>query len=310
MNVPPTPEVRGVGGATIRGESLGKTYPDGTVALVGVSILARPGRCLGVVGENGAGKTTLLRILTGLIATHEGTLTVSSHSRRLMGSLIEQPAFYPFLTTKQNLSLVSDQVGSSPPAVDMAIERTGLGPYMNKPAARLSAGLRQRLGLALALLDDPSIIVLDEPMTALDPLSQRNVKEVIQAEKSRGGTVILSSHGLSDLEQLADDLVVLRRGRCVYTGTVAELSGEAIFEITVRDVRRAETALSAAGCSVTIRDDKIFVPAEGISGGLITTTLVDASVPPDQIVLRGRSLEMAYLEFMKDDASVMEHGDR
>ncbi len=230
-------------------ESLEKVYRPGlfrkqVAALRGLDLTVRRGETYGFVGPNGAGKTTTFKIVLGLLRPTGGQGCLlghplgSPHGRRRLGFLPELPAYYRHLTVAELLRFGRSLSGvAMDAAADRALlERLNLGSMMDRPIGRLSKGQLQRVGLAQALVHEPEFLILDEPMSGLDPLGRALVKDLLRSERERGKTVLLSSHVLSDVESLADTVGLLLDGRLVREGSPGEL-----LEDSVRSVRIAGT---------------------------------------------------------------------
>ena len=222
-----------------RARGITKHYGD-VVALDGVDLDVEPGQVHGLVGPNGAGKTTLLGLLLGVASADAGTLEVLGRpvDRRLgpppgVAGFVDGPGLYPSLTARQNLAalaaLSSPRGGSRSGrdvAVDRALEQAGLEDVADVRVRGFSLGMRQRLGLAAALLARPRLLVLDEPANGLDPAGKRHVHEVIGDLADEGVAVVLSSHRMDDLEALCSEVTILAAGRVVFCGPLSKLSAE------------------------------------------------------------------------------------
>jgi ABC-2 type transport system ATP-binding protein len=204
-------------------------------AVRGVSFEVCRGGIFGLLGPNGAGKTTILKVLMGLIRPDAGTLRILGRdarqpaSRRRVGFLPENPYFHEYLTPRELLEFYGRLLGLGAGEIrrqrDELIERVGLADAARRPLRKFSKGMLQRIGLAQALLGDPELLVLDEPMSGLDPLGRRLISDLIEERHRAGVTVVFSSHILSDVERLCDRVVILHRGRKVADGTLDELVG-------------------------------------------------------------------------------------
>ncbi len=205
-------------------------------AVRGVDFSVREGEIFGLLGPNGAGKTTTLKVMMGLIAPTAGeirlfgTRSSDPRARRDVGFLPENPYFHEYLTPRELLEFYGELVGLDARTIrerrDALIEQVGLSEAANRPLRKFSKGMLQRIGLAQALIGEPKLLVLDEPMSGLDPIGRRFVAELI-AERNRGGTTILfSSHILSDVERLCHRVVILNRGVKVSEGSIDELVGK------------------------------------------------------------------------------------
>ncbi|MBI2394975.1 MAG: ABC transporter ATP-binding protein [Deltaproteobacteria bacterium] len=214
----------------------------------GITFDVREGEIVGLVGPNGAGKTTTIKVLLGLCAPTSGAARIRGidsrdpRSRERVGFLPENPYVYPYLTPREFVDLCARLSGMSAAAradrVPKVLERTGIAWAADRPVHRLSKGMLQRTGLAAALVGDPELLVLDEPMSGLDPLGRREVRDLIFEERRSGRTVLFSSHVLSDVEALCDRVVILRGGEVVVAGEVSALvhRGATITELTLRCV--------------------------------------------------------------------------
>jgi len=219
----------------VRARGLVKTFGD-VIALDGVDLDVSAGQIHGLVGPNGAGKTTLLGLLLGLAVANGGTLDIfgTPVGRALavpagVAGFVDGPGLYPTLTARQNLaalaSLRSEADGRSAD-VDALLDRVGLREVAGDPVRGFSLGMRQRLGLATALLGEPRLLVLDEPANGLDPAGKRQVHRVLTDLADAGATVVLSSHRMDDLAALCDEVTLLSAGRVVFSGPVRKLAAE------------------------------------------------------------------------------------
>ena len=198
-------------------------------ALDGFTASALPGRITSFLGVNGAGKTTSMRILLGLSEPTGGTATIDgaryadlAHPLRVVGAVLDQ-GFHPNRTARNHLRLAAMQAGVPTARADAQLEYFGLGPAAGRRVGGFSLGMKQRLALATAVIGDPSVLVLDEPLNGLDPDGIRDMRKFLRAFAAGGGTVFLSSHLLSEVAAVADDLVVINRGRLAAAGTVGDL---------------------------------------------------------------------------------------
>src|SRR5439155_23095856 len=205
-------------------------------------------------GPNGAGKTTTLRMLVGLVRPTAGgsrlfgdVVKPGVRALRRVGVLVEDPAFVPYLSGMKNLDLFwrAGRQKMSEADLDGALEVADLGEAINRKVKTYSHGMKQRLGIAQALLGKPDLLILDEPTTGLDPHQMREMRELVRSIAQRGATVLLSSHLLGEVEQVCSHAAIVNKGQVVATGTVAELIGRATtIYIEVDDVARARTVLS------------------------------------------------------------------
>ncbi len=218
--------------ARIRG--LTKRYGD-QAALDGVDLELAPGELRGLLGLNGAGKTTLLRALFGLVEADAGSIELlgrrTSVGRRpaLSGvaGFVEDPRFYPYLSGRANLELLAELDDGDATGIEEALSRVGLGQRAADRVGSYSTGMRQRLGIAAALLRNPRLLLLDEPISGLDPAGTREVSRLLRELSAQGVAVILSSHLIGELETLCDSYTILRAGRVIWDGPATRLDAEA-----------------------------------------------------------------------------------
>ncbi|MEU8121783.1 ABC transporter ATP-binding protein [Spirillospora sp. NPDC049024] len=251
----------------VRGRGIRKTFGD-VVALDGVDLDVAEGQVHGLVGPNGAGKTTLLGLLLGLAVVDGGSLeilgapvgrTLAVHGG--VAGFVDGPGLYPSLTARQNLAALASLRGrgSRDAGVDDALEQVGLTDVADDRIRGFSLGMRQRLGLAAALLTEPRLLVLDEPANGLDPAGKRHVHRVITRLAAGGTAVVLSSHRMDDLAALCSEVTVLATGRVVFSGTVGKLaaeSGELDYRLLTSDPDAARrVAADLPGLAVPSRRD-------------------------------------------------------
>jgi ABC-2 type transport system ATP-binding protein len=235
----------------VRARGLTKTFSD-VIALNGVDLDISTGQIHGLVGPNGAGKTTLLGLLLGLAMADRGTMDILGMpvGRALtvpagVSGFVEGPGLYPTLTARQNLAALASLRGEADghsADVDELLDRVGLGEVAGDSVRGFSLGMRQRLGLAAALLGEPRLLVLDEPANGLDPAGKRQIHRVLTDLADAGATVVLSSHRMDDLAALCDEVTLLSTGRVVFSGPVRKLaaeSGELDYRLVTSDPERA-----------------------------------------------------------------------
>lgn len=223
-------------------------------ALTDVSLEVAPGERVALLGHNGAGKSTLMKIVLGLIGFDAGTVSVdgaapgSAAARRLTAYLPENAAFHPALTGRELVRHYLRLRGQSPSGAGALLDRVGLGHAADRRIGTYSKGMRQRVGLAQALIGQPALMVLDEPTSGLDPVSRREFYALIDDLSHAGASVLLSSHALTEVEARTDRLVILSRGRIVAAGTMAQLRDRAglPLSVTVTPAPGSVPALRAA----------------------------------------------------------------
>jgi ABC-2 type transport system ATP-binding protein len=241
-------------------EHLTKRY-GGAAAVEDLSFTVEPGRVTGFLGPNGAGKSTTMKVLLGLAAPDEGQATIGgapyrrlTDPARTIGALIEPGAFHPARTGRRHLRVLADVIGVGSARVDEVLALVDLGAAADRAVGGYSMGMQQRLGLAAALLGDPPVLVLDEPGNGLDPQGIRWLRGLLRQRAAQGNTVFVSSHLLAEVEQLADELIVLDRGRLVTAGAMASLQTVGTIVRTPTPGPLA-TLLQEAGASVQHRAD-------------------------------------------------------
>jgi ABC-2 type transport system ATP-binding protein len=223
--------------AVIECRGLTKRYR-GTTALAGLDLTVEAGQVFGFLGANGAGKTTTTRILLGLVAPSSGRAWLNGKrvpdpaGLARVGAMIEEPAFYPWLTGRRNLDLLALS-GARRPArgeeISAALERAGLTGAADRKVKGYSQGMRQRLGLAAALMHRPALLLLDEPANGLDPAGIKEFRTLLRSLADGGTTVFLSSHLLAEVGQVCDQVAVIHEGRLAGQGTVSQLATEEAF---------------------------------------------------------------------------------
>ncbi len=219
-----------------------------------LSFTVRPGRVTGFLGPNGAGKTTTLRCVLGLVSPTTGSATIGGrryvdlpHPLAEVGALLEASSFHAGRTARDSLRVAALPAGVDERRVDALLDLVGLAPAARRRVGEFSLGMRQRLGLAQALLADPAVLVLDEPANGLDPEGIAWLRGFLRALAAEGRTVLVSSHVLSEVQQTVDDVVIVARGRLVRAGTLTELAGAGAVRVTTPSPAALVAALADAG---------------------------------------------------------------
>jgi ABC-2 type transport system ATP-binding protein len=233
-----------------------------TLAVDAVSFACAPGTVTGLLGPNGAGKSTTLRMLVGLTPPTAGTATVLGrryrdlpNPGRVVGLMLDASALHAGRTGRETLRIAATVLGVPRSRVDVLLERVGLTAAAGRRVGTYSLGMRNRLGIAQALLGDPSVLVLDEPANGLDPAGIRWIRDLLRDFAARGGTVLMSSHLLAEVEATADRLVAIRAGRVIAAGSLDELLAGSGVVARGLDQDRLRAALLAAGLAPTDRPD-------------------------------------------------------
>jgi ABC-type multidrug transport system ATPase subunit len=276
-----------------------------------LDLRVRRGEVYGFLGPNGAGKTTTLRMLLGLVRPTSGTVRVLGSppgDRSVLariGMLVESPAFYPYLSGRDNLRVVARYAGVPATQVDEALEAVELTARAGDRFAAYSLGMRQRLGLAAALLKDPELLLLDEPTNGLDPAGMAEMRVLLRRLGSGGRTVLLSSHLLGEVQQVCDRIGVLSRGRLLREGTVAELRGQGALLVTARPLEQAHAvARRLLGPDrVAVQDGALRLEAEPDQAARVNCELVTAGVAVSALGWAERTLEDVFLELTNQPPS-------
>ncbi|QQQ78340.1 ATP-binding cassette domain-containing protein [Saccharothrix sp. 6-C] len=294
--------------ATIEVSGLRKRYGP-TVALDGMTFTVAPGKVTGFVGPNGAGKSTTMRVVLGLDSVDEGHALVGGrpyrtlrHPLRQVGSLLDASALQPSRTGRNHLLWLAHSQGLGARRVDEVAERVGLTSAIRRKAGGYSLGMRQRLGIAAALLGDPPVLVLDEPVNGMDPEGIRWMRGFLRSLAAEGRAVLVSSHLMSELQDTADHVVVVGRGRVIADVGVAELIEAASGErVTLRTNARTQamTMLARAGATVAVTGADALTVA-GLSGERVVALLGEGAVPFSEVSAHRASLEEAYMELTRD----------
>jgi ABC-2 type transport system ATP-binding protein len=279
-----------------------------TVALDGLSFTAVAGRVTGFVGPNGAGKSTTMRVILGLDSVEAGTALIGGrpyrslrHPLRHVGSLLDAGALQPGRSGRDHLLWLAHSQGLSARRVDQVVEHAGLGRVARRAAGGFSLGMRQRLGIAAALLGDPPVLVLDEPFNGMDPEGIVWMRGFLRSLAAQGRAVLVSSHLMSELQDTADHLVVIGRGRLVADTSVAELIAAASRgRVTVRTSARprAMTVLAGAGATVAaVAPDTLTV--SGLDSERVVAILGGDGLPFAEVSAHRATLEEAYMELTR-----------
>ena len=278
-----------------------------TLAVDGLDLEVPEGGVFGFLGPNGSGKTTTIRCLLGLARPTSGRVVVlgaevPGQLPRVVGrigSIVETPQLFPTMTGRENLRLLGamDRIGHR--AVDTALERVGLADRANDAERKYSLGMRQRLGLAAALLKDPALLVLDEPANGLDPAGIREIRELLRSLGAEGRTVFVSSHLLSEVEQTCDAVAILKRGRCVACGTVRDVLARGdrhAVLVRLADLDAGLAVLRGAGYVTTRSDGHLRVEIPDDRPDEVTRTLGERGLWVTGLRAEEASLEDLFLE--------------
>jgi ABC-2 type transport system ATP-binding protein len=279
------------------------------LALDGMTFMVTPGQVTGFVGPNGAGKSTTMRVILGLDMAEDGTALIGGqpyaslrHPLSHVGSLLDAGALQPSRSARNHLLWLAHSQGYGTRRVDEVIEQAGLGPAARRKAGGYSLGMRQRLGIAAALLGDPPVLMFDEPFNGMDPEGIVWMRGFLRSLSREGRAILVSSHLMSELEDTADHLVVVGRGAVIADASVAELIAAASADrVTVRTPARADamTVLARAGAEVTATASDV-VTVSGFSSERVVSLLSQNSVPFSELSAHRATLEEAYMELTRD----------
>jgi ABC-2 type transport system ATP-binding protein len=281
------------------------------VAVNGLDLEVPEGGVFGFLGPNGAGKTTTIRCLLGLVAPTAGSLrmldariprSLPSVVRRV-GAIVETPALFPKFTGRRNLRILARIDGIGPKAVDDALERVSLAERGDDMVKTYSLGMKQRLGIAAALLKDPALLILDEPANGLDPAGIVEVRELVRRLGAEGRTVFVSSHILSEIQLTADRVAILAHGRSVAAGPVHEVlkrSGGDGLIVGLRDPQAGREVLATAGFEVIVTEDRLRVKAPVTDAERVSRTLAERQLYVTELRPDEADLETVFLELTRD----------
>ncbi len=290
-----------------------KRYDD-VIAVDHVDLTVEAGDVFGYLGPNGAGKTTSLRMLLGLIRPTAGSAQLLGRDPMVVGAraldgvagFVEGPRFYPYLTGRRNLRLLADyDDNDSRSRIEEALEVVELRDRAKHRVGGYSHGMRQRLGIAAALIRQPRLLLLDEPATGLDPAGMRDMRDLVRRLAGEGITVLLSSHLLAEVEELCNRVAIIRKGRIIYEGMLAELLATAAgtFRLRAADRERALLAcLAQRGLEdVTVDRDEIVFRASEEAVGALSIALGQARIAVTGLVPRVASLEELFLDMTESE---------
>ena len=290
----------------IRIEGLTKEF--GTLTAVdGLTVDVEQGGVIGLLGPNGAGKSTTIRMLLGLIRPTSGTATVLGesieHPGRYIehvGALIETPAFYPKLSGDANMRTLAALDGQPKARIDKVLEIVKLTSRRGDRVSEYSLGMKQRLGIAAALLRDPDILILDEPMNGLDPAGIVEIRTLLQDLAQQGKTILVSSHLLSEVQAVADQVVIIDKGRLIFEGDLAALLDEAAHEVvvvpeTMDDLASLAEVLERAGYALTVDEGAIHVAGAVDAPAQLNRLAFDGEIILAELRIRDEDLEAVFL---------------
>jgi ABC-2 type transport system ATP-binding protein len=278
-----------------------------------LSFTVEPGRVTGFLGPNGAGKTTTLRMLLNLVTPTSGTATVGgrryadlSQPIRTVGAILEASSAHKGRTGRNHLRTICAAAGLPPRRADEVLDLVGLTPAAKRKFKGYSLGMRQRLGIAAALLGDPEVLILDEPANGLDPEGIRWMRDLLKALAERGRTIFVSSHLLSEMELLADDVIIIAAGKLVTQGTVEGIlrSGStATVRVRTPAAEKLTTELATVGAAVHTNGDGALI-VSGVDAPTVGAAAFRAGVELHELVAESADLEQVFLELTAGKAAI------
>jgi ABC-2 type transport system ATP-binding protein len=283
-------------------DGLTKRFGD-VVAVDGLTVQLGRGRVIGLLGPNGAGKTTTLRLLLGLVAPTSGSATIDDRPYRALdepirhvGAVLEATSFHPGRRARDHLRVLATTAGIAEHRVDEVLAGVGLDRAARRRVGGFSLGMRQRLGLAAALLGDPDVLVLDEPTNGLDPEGIRWLRDFLRAYAASGRTVLVSSHLLAEVAQTVDEVVVLTGGRLVAHTPLSELlRGRTVVRVRTPDAAALRAALDARGIHAELSTADLVL-AHGATSEAVGRAIAAAGLVAYEISQQHSDLEQAFLD--------------
>ena len=270
------------------------------------SFALREGEVFGFLGPNGAGKTTTIRMLVGLIKPTHGTVTICGHdirhefekAMRCIGCIVENPDLYRFMTGRENLEHFARMLGVNHQEIERVAELVNLDHRLDQRVGTYSLGMRQRLGIAQAMLGSPRVLILDEPANGLDPAGIREIRELLRhLAVDRGLAVFVSSHLLAEIELMCDRVAIIHKGRILKSGSVRELiSAQRVMELRVGDVERAVSVLRELGVESSVADDLLLAPVDEANAPPLIAALAQNGIDVFHARQRVQTLEDMFLE--------------
>ena len=278
-----------------------------------LSFTIEKGTVYGILGPNGSGKSTTLGVVLNVVNRTAGDFSwfdgaASTHEAlKKVGAIIERPNFYPYMTAIQNLKLVCKIKGVSDGKIEEKLELVGLLERKNSKFRTYSLGMKQRLAIASALLNDPEILILDEPTNGLDPQGIHQIREIIKKVANKGTTILLASHLLDEVEKVCSHVVILRKGKKLYSGRVDEMiSSYGFFELKTSDNEKLKSYLERHPSFGTIKlEDGLItgILKEEMNSEVLNKNLVEQGIILSHLVKRKESLEEQFLTLTKNEAN-------
>lgn len=279
-------------------------------AVNNLSFTIEKGNVYGILGPNGSGKSTTLGIVLNVVNKTEGEFSwfggsdTTHNALKKVGAIIERPNFYPYMTASENLKLVCKIKEVSEDKIDEKLEVVGLLERKNSKFKTFSLGMKQRLAIASSLLNDPEILILDEPTNGLDPQGIHQIREIIKKIASQGTTILLASHLLDEVEKVCTHVVILQKGSSLYTGSVDNMNAShGFFTLKCEDMNSLKNALDSIDAINTIKEEGEAIVAylkEPLASKELNQILFEKGIVLSHLVHRKESLEEQFLEITKN----------
>ncbi|URZ02001.1 ABC transporter ATP-binding protein [Clostridium felsineum] len=278
----------------------------GFKAVKGIDLKIKKGTIYGFLGPNGAGKSTTIRMLLGLVKPTSGSIKVLGKNietereeiLKNVGALVESPSYYAHLTAYENLEITRKILKLQKSEITRVLDFVKLSEVRNKKVKEFSLGMKQRLGIAQALMGDPELIILDEPTNGLDPSGIHEIRDLIKAlPKEKGSTIIVSSHILSEIELMADEVGIIKKGELLYQGTIEKLRQGNTSKILVQVSNKEEAIdlLIKRGYKIKEENEKLWVKGESLTAAKLCKELVLSGYDVNYLCDEGKSLEDMFL---------------
>ena len=272
-----------------------------------LNLEVRKGQVFGMLGPNGSGKTTTLGMLMGVVNPTAGDFKWFNEAptpsiRRKIGAVLEHPIFYPYLSGQKNLELNAMIKQCPPENIPGVLELVELTERRNDKYKTYSLGMKQRLAIASALLNDPTLLILDEPTNGLDPMGIAEIRDIIRKIAANGKTIILASHLLDEVQKVCTHFCVLKKGNLVHTGPVNDFGGAETVEVNAEASNLAELLIDFSGTSTLNRENGMFVVSlkDGWHSKELNGYLFEKGIVANHLVTRKKSLEKMFLEILSE----------
>jgi len=274
-----------------------------------LSFSVEKGNVYGLLGPNGSGKSTTLGMILNVVNPTNGEWKwfgnePSTESLKKVGAIIERPNFYPYLSAEKNLQIVAQIKGADYSKIDEKLKIVGLFERKKDKFSTFSLGMKQRLAIAAAMLNDPQVLILDEPTNGLDPQGIIKIREIIQQIAANGTTIILASHLLDEVEKVCSHVVILEKGKTLYSGSVDEMTASfGYFELNSNDREKLKSALETLNFFEKISDNGNHIKAilkEDLSAESLNKILFDKGITLNHLVKRKESLETQFLQITQN----------